>query len=153
MLSALAAKIWWQHYAGIISDAQISYMLERGYSAEALQLQMGAQSQRFLLAEKDDKPLAYGSYTLKTNGKISYCYLNKLYALESARGQGIGKALLGAVVAQARSCGLGLMRLNVNKHNPTVAWYLRQGFTLHSEQVLYIGFGFVMDDYVMELVF
>ncbi len=32
----LAAAIWRSHYPGIISNAQIDYMLERGYSREAL---------------------------------------------------------------------------------------------------------------------
>ena len=43
--------------------------------------------------------------------------------------------------------------LTVNRHN-THAYevYLHKGFTVIREEVNDIGFGFVMDDYIMELI-
>jgi ribosomal protein S18 acetylase RimI-like enzyme len=41
--------------------------------------------------------------------------------------------------------------LNVNKANPTVAFYKKFGFTITEETVAHIGEGYVMDDYIMTL--
>ena len=150
-LSALAEEIWRQHYASIISEAQIAYMLSRGYSEESLLLQMGPKSQFFFVSERGGQMVAYTSFTVKTDGKRTWLYLNKLYSSEAVRGKGIGKALLSRVVEQAQRQGILTIRLNVNRYNPTVAWYLSRGFVVAEEMVLEIGMGYVMDDYVMEL--
>lgn len=150
-ISALAEKAWWQHYPSIISGEQIRYMLARGYSPDSLRQQMTARSQRFLLAELDGVPVAYSGWSIKTDGKETWLYLNKLYAIQEAHGTGAGRLLLDQVRAEAKLRGLGSIRLNVNKYNATVAWYLRRGFTVRQEMVLDIGNGFVMDDYVLEL--
>jgi GNAT superfamily N-acetyltransferase len=126
-------------------------MLERWYSEPALRLQMGPKSQFFFMAEQNQRLVAYTAFTIKSDGKRTYLYLNKLYSLEAVRGQGIGKALLSKVIAEAQKRGILTIRLNVNRHNPTVAWYLAQGFFVAEEMILQIGMGFVMEDYVMEL--
>jgi GNAT superfamily N-acetyltransferase len=150
-LSALAELIWWQHYTVIITEAQISFMLARNYAPEALQIQMQAKSQTFYLAELEGKAVAYGSFTVKTDGKQTWLYLNKLYALQEMRGMGVGKALLEQIKSEAWRRGILGIRLNVNRYNPTVQWYLTQGFTVFREEMLYFGFGFYMDDYILEL--
>ena len=37
----------------------------------------------------------------------------------------------------------------MNKHNPSTGFYARHGFTIEREEVIDIGNGFVMDDFVM----
>ena len=43
--------------------------------------------------------------------------------------------------------------LNVNKYNNALHFYLKQGFFKIREEVIDIGNGYVMDDYVMEKMF
>ena len=41
--------------------------------------------------------------------------------------------------------------LNVNKYNNAIHFYMKQGFTKVKDEVIDIGNGYVMDDYVMEV--
>jgi hypothetical protein len=41
------------------------------------------------------------------------------------------------------------LELNVNKYNKAKDFYYSQGFTLRREEVLDIGEGFIMDDFVL----
>jgi ribosomal protein S18 acetylase RimI-like enzyme len=43
------------------------------------------------------------------------------------------------------------MILNVNRFNPAVSFYEKYGFRTVKEEVIDIGNGFVMDDFVMVL--
>ncbi len=151
LVADLGQRAWWAHYPGIITEGQIRYMLARMYTPNALRQQWMAESQTCLVAEADGVPLAFAAWSVQTDGKQTWVYLNKLYAVPQGKGCGLGKALLAAVVQAARRRGIGRIRLNVNKYNPTTAWYERQGFTLQREEVLDIGNGYVMDDYVLEL--
>jgi len=42
--------------------------------------------------------------------------------------------------------------LNVNRFNPAVSFYEKYGFKIIKEEVIDIGNGYVMDDYVMEML-
>ena len=151
LVADLGTRAWWAHYPGIITEAQIRYMLARMYTPAALLEQWTALSQMCLIAEVAWQPLAFAAWSLQTDGRGTWAYLNKLYAVPEGLGLGLGKALLAEVCAEARRRGLSTLRLNVNKYNPTVAWYERQGFTVLRDEVLDIGNGYVMDDYVLEL--
>ena len=56
-ISELAEKIWWPSYRNIISDEQISFMLNDMYSAESLKVQMNSGIE-FLIVERENIPLA-----------------------------------------------------------------------------------------------
>ena len=49
--------------------------------------------------------------------------------------------------------GLSAIELNVNKHNPTVDIYEHYGFTRIDANLIDIGSGFFIDDYVYRLEF
>jgi diamine N-acetyltransferase len=151
VISAIADAVWWEHYPSVITDAQIAYMLARGYAEDSLRIQLKDKGQVFFMGDLKGKAVAYVSYSLKTDGRQTWVYINKLYALVDSQGSGVGYALLQNIVTEARQRGLSKIRLNVNKKNPTVAWYYRQGFQILREEVLHIGFDMVMDDYVLEL--
>jgi diamine N-acetyltransferase len=62
-ISELAEKIWWPSYRNIISDEQISFMLNDMYSAKSLVEQMSSGIE-FLIVERDKLPLAFAGYSL-----------------------------------------------------------------------------------------
>ena len=125
-IADLAKLSWWEHYPGIISDEQIRFMLSKGYGLEALHTQLTMHSQTFFIAYYEGKPMAYAAYTQKTDGRVMFLYLNKLYAVQEGQGIGMGKALLNVVKDEAHKRGILRIRLNVNRFNPTVAWYKRK---------------------------
>jgi ribosomal protein S18 acetylase RimI-like enzyme len=76
--------------------------------------------------------------------------LGQLYVLESNRGMGLGRFMLGQIEQRARDHGRHLLWLQVNKRNTgAIAFYRAAGFGVVREAVFEIGGGFVMDDYVM----
>jgi ribosomal protein S18 acetylase RimI-like enzyme len=161
-LGLLAAKAWQAAYPGIISQAQIEYMLGRMYNLETIETQIREGHINWLImiegqgnpAEQMGLPdnenwVGYASYGPHPSSADEY-RLHKLYLDPAVKGRGYGKLLLQAVVNRL-TLGTRQLELNVNKLNPAYSFYLRQGFRVRREEVLDIGEGYVMDDYVMVL--
>ena len=145
IIRLLAENTWPDAYGKIISQEQIRYMLDMIYSDDALleQMQKGHQ---FYLAELNDQPIGFASVSEEgTQG----CKLNKLYILPTIQKSGAGKALLEKVIAYTKEKNHTRLFLQVNKQNPAIGFYKRQGFNILSEQVFELDHGFVMDDYIM----
>jgi ribosomal protein S18 acetylase RimI-like enzyme len=153
-LRELAGTIWRQHYAGIVSHAQIDYMLAARFSDEGLREHIQAADRWLELLCVSDQPVGYCGYELANvpgdESRPVAMKLGQLYVLESHRGMGLGKLMLTHVEGVARDLEKSPLWLQVNKKN-TVAlgFYRAMGFEVAREAVFDIGDGFVMDDYVM----
>jgi len=153
-LRELAETIWRQHYAGIISAAQIEYMLAGRFSDEALQEHMQAADRWLELLRASGTPVGYCGYesaSMDGDGRTPAAMkLGQLYVLESHRGLGLGRFMLEYVEGRARELGRRLIWLQVNKQNTAaITFYRSAGFEVVRGAVFAIGGGFVMDDYVM----
>jgi diamine N-acetyltransferase len=147
-IQRLAGIIWRGHYPGIITDAQIEYMLERGYSLPALQRLADTPGYRFDLMKVDGTPVGFASYF--PAAEPATMKLDRIYLLPECHGQGLGRRLIDHVAAVARAAGCTTLILTVNKGNAkAIAFYGRVGFTIREATVVDIGSGFVMDDYVL----
>ena len=145
-ISELAEKIWWPSYKNIISDEQISFMLNDMYSAKSLveQLHSGIE---FLLVERENIPLAFAAYS-ETDMDKQVFKLHKLYVLPTEQGQGTGKKLIEHVSSLAKAKGGKILELNVNRGNPAHHFYSKIGFDIY--QTVDINYyHFVLNDYVM----
>jgi GNAT superfamily N-acetyltransferase len=148
LVRRLADTIWRAHYPGIISVAQIDYMLERFYTAEALAVFMGRDDRGLLLGLVDGEPSAFAAWYMTRNA--AEAKLDKLYVLPSRQRHGLGGRLIHDVAERARNASANALILNVNKHNAqAIRAYERYGFAIAHAEVNDIGSGFVMDDYVM----
>ncbi|NWG38689.1 MAG: GNAT family N-acetyltransferase [Hydrogenophilaceae bacterium] len=147
-LCELAHEIWHAHYPGIIGKAQIDYMLAQRYSAENIRASLvrscwlaawhGQTMIGFAQAFADESP--------------SIWKLDKLYVRPDHQRKGVGRALLGRVTQQAHNVGAARLILRVNKRNTiALAAYAKYGFRIYGQDVLDIGNGFVMDDYLLEM--
>ncbi|WP_439506497.1 GNAT family N-acetyltransferase [Sediminibacterium sp.] len=150
-IQLIAHHTWPSTYGGIISEQQIEYMLDLMYSTESLLQQMLKGHQFYLFeanTEKNDasKVLGFASVSNESAGVFK---LNKLYIVPSAQKTGAGKALLSAVKDYAIQNGGKQLVLQVNKQNPAIEFYKRQGLSILSENVFELEKGFVMDDYIM----
>lgn len=149
IVQELVHKIWPAAYVetGIISLDQMNYMLDRFYSQESLYAQQ-EQGQVFLLAEEDGIFYGFAAYELNcgTPGKTK---LHKIYVLPNTQGKGIGKQLLDEVIEKALAAQNHTLFLNVNKYNKAKSFYEHIGFEVIADEVIDIGQGYVMDDYVM----
>jgi diamine N-acetyltransferase len=145
----LAYKIWPSTYLSIISKAQLDYMLDKFYSVESLKNQMLENDQIFLLIEDNNEYLGFCAYELNV-ADSKKTKLHKIYVLPSTQGKGIGKLLLAEVEKTAKNNKNTSVYLNVNRNNNAQNFYLMQGYTILKTEDIDIGFGYLMEDYVME---
>ena len=143
----LAHAIWPRVYPGIISEAQIDYMLRQRYDLDVLRADV-EKGMCYALIHSDDQNVGFIAFEPRTHEDEAF--LHKLYVLPETAGQGMGAAALNWVSEQAASHELKRLRLFVNKHNVrAVRAYLRNGFIFDRDVITDIGEGFVMDDFVM----
>jgi len=145
----IATITWPDAYGTYISMAQLNYMLDMMYSDDSLLNQMN-NGHQFYIAEHGSEAIGFASVSKEANNA---CKLNKLYVLPTAQKTGAGKALLHKAIEYATVLGANYLYLQVNKQNNAQQFYSKHGFRVREAAVLDIGGGFVMDDYVMELVF
>lgn len=147
-ISALAAEIWWRHYPGIISAAQIEYMLAQRYDPALIRSELKRGDLWWDKLEIGRRIVGFASYFLTaTPGEMK---LDKLYVHPDWQRRGYGGRLIERVCEQARRAGCSRVVLAVNRNNlSAIAGYRKYGFQVREAVVKDIGGGFVMDDYVM----
>ncbi|MBS1189234.1 MAG: GCN5-related N-acetyltransferase [Rhodocyclaceae bacterium] len=146
-IAALAREIWQATYPGIITQAQIDFMLEQRYGVERLYDDI----------EQPDKWLDQAFCAGRRVG-FAFCEicqgefkLDRLYIHPDMQRRGVGGQLVTHTAERARRLGYLALVLTVNKRNDkAIASYRKYGFAIREEVVADIGGGFVMDDYVME---
>ena len=149
VLGGLARHIWLRHYPGIISSAQIEFMLQQRYDAAAIRQQMTLPDNRWVVAQDSESLVGFAHCFPDTD--LQRLKLDKLYVHPDWQRQGVGAALLAWVVTEARRQQRSVIQLRTNKRNLiALAAYRSYGFEIVAEKVTEIGGGFVMDDYVLE---
>ena len=141
---------WPNAFKEILSPHQIKYMMNWMYSDESLQEQMYVKNNRYFLAKENDRFLGYMSieHNCENSGKTK---IHKIYILPDQQKKGIGKLLLYRAIAETKKQNDNAIYLNVNKYNENaIGFYKKNGFFLAKEEVIDIGNGFIMDDYVFE---
>ena len=145
----IATFTWPVAYGSYISKEQLDYMLNMMYSDDSLLDQMN-KGHQFYIAEQHSITIGFASVSKEANNT---CKLNKLYVLPKAQKTGAGKALLQNTINYATSHSAGCLFLQVNKQNNAQDFYRKHGFRVREASILDIGEGYIMDDYIMELVF
>ena len=156
VLRELAGAIWRQRYVGIISAAQIDHMLAGRFSDAALREHVRAADRWLELLRVSGTPVGYCGCELTSvdsdgsEASSAAMKLGQLYVLESHRGMGLGRFMLGHVESRGRELGGRMVWLQVNRKNTgAIGFYRSAGFGIVREAVFEIGGGFVMDDYLM----
>lgn len=155
IIKDLAYTIWPNTYDEILSRKQLDYMLDTFYSIANLEKQMD-NSQVFELLLEDANVIGFVAYELNCNFENlsqPLTKIHKIYLLPEMQGKGFGKCMIDEIVKIAKSNNQKGIFLNVNKYNPAKFFYEKLGFVISKEEVIDIGNGYVMDDYVMEYLF
>ena len=78
-----------------------------------------AESLSMFVARADERMLAFATCLIhrSTWARHGYCYLEDLYVDESARGQGVARALIAAVAEEARERGASRLYWVTHGHN------------------------------------
>lgn len=145
----LTKKIWPVAYGEILSKAQLEYMIDKFYNETALR-ELIQKGHVFYLAQDDNgKDLGFVSYEI--NSEPNKTKIHKIYVLPETQGTGLGKQFFELVKEKALENNQNAIFLNVNKYNNAINFYTKLGFIKVKDEVIDIGNGYVMDDYVMEI--
>lgn len=145
----LTKKIWPVAYGTILSKAQLDFMIQKFYNETALQ-ELMQKGHVFYLAQ-DEKENYVGFVSYEINSVPDKTKIHKIYVLPETQGTGLGRQFFELVKEQAKENNQKAIFLNVNKYNNALHFYTKLGFTIIKDEVIDIGEGYVMDDYVMEL--
>ena len=147
-VASLGERIWRQHYASIISLAQIEYMLAGRYTPEKLAAYVGASDRWLFVVRDHGAPVGYFSYAHTSPDEMK---LEQLYLLAETRGRGLGARMMSHVEGHARDLGCTRVVLTVNRHNTgAIAMYEHRRYAVREAAVFDIGGGYVMDDFIMQ---
>ena len=149
-LADLAFGIWHECFPGIITEAQIDYMIDRFQSYEAMCRQIESEGYHYFFICDGDEIAGYTGYRIEPEERRMF--LSKLYLRADQRGKGLSSSVIDSLQDICRREGLECIRLTVNIHNhQAIKVYRHKGFVTVFDQKADIGSGFFMDDHVMEL--
>ena len=149
LIRSIALNTWPHTFANILTPDQIEYMLEMMYSISSLEDQLNVRGHEFAIGFEDNKPVGFAGYEL--NIEKSVIKIHKLYFLPEAQGKGYGKSMIDYLIEASLKYNIENITLNVNRFNKAIGFYNHLGFKISGEEVIDIGSGYVMDDYVMHL--
>ena len=149
-IHSLASVVFPHTYKTILSSQQIIYMMKWMYSEDSLRRQMVHEGHIYYIAYHHDKPVGYLSIQPENEHIF---HLQKLYVLPTFQAMHLGKQLFKQAIKAIKelhptACQ---MRLNVNRNNTALAFYLKMGMTKIGEGDFPIGNGYYMNDYIMAM--
>ena len=143
----LAYRIWPKTYGHIISQDQMTYMLNWMYSLETLETNFNKNHTYICLSSTG---IDIGFLDLETNDpELGNMKIHKIYVLPEFHGKGFGYELMKKARDFALENDMNSLTLQVNRDNKAVDFYKRYGFEIIDEKDFYIGNGFYMNDFVM----
>jgi len=144
----LAEKIWPSAYGTILSEEQLSYMLNWMYSIETLEKSFDKGNEFYCAFHNNHE---VGFFELEfSNEYPNTVKLQKIYVLPSEQKNGLGTKLLQFGLILSKNKGAKRIILQVNRANKAVEFYLKNNFCIISEEDFPIGNDYYMNDYVME---
>ncbi|EYB69418.1 Acetyltransferase [Deinococcus phoenicis] len=121
---------WQETYTGLMPPDFLARMTDGAAHERRRQMWEGAATdpaQIVLVAEQDGAVIAFASGGPARDHPGVDAELYTLYALKSAHGQGLGRALLHALAQELQAGGARNLALWVLDVNPTRQWYARLG--------------------------
>jgi ribosomal protein S18 acetylase RimI-like enzyme len=145
----LTKEIWPVAYGEILSKAQLDYMIDKFYNETALRELIQKGHVFYLAQDSNDNYVGFVSYEI--NSEPNKTKIHKIYVLPETQGTGLGRQFFELVKDKAIENNQNAIFLNVNKYNNAIHFYTKLGFSKVKDEVIDIGNGYVMDDYVMEV--
>ncbi|GMA15776.1 GNAT family N-acetyltransferase [Deinococcus metallilatus] len=121
---------WRETYTGLLPQEFLAGMTDdaaRERRQRMWEVLAADPSQIVLVTQQDGEVVAFASGGPARDHPGVDAELYTLYALKSAHGQGLGRALLHALARELHLGGANSLALWVLDQNPTRQWYARQG--------------------------
>ena len=159
-IAGIAKITWTEHYTSLIGSAQVAYMIEKFQSVSAITNQI-QQGYRYYLIQFDGQAAGYISILLQPMEKSPLpsgpmeksLFLSKFYVEKPYRGRHIATQTIAFIKEICKKEELHKIWLTANKQNrSSLEVYEHLGFTRARDVITDIGEGYVMDDYIMEVI-
>lgn len=124
-------------------------MLDTVYNENSIREAIESGGQHFILLAEHGVLQGFASYG-PFEGRFDTWKIFKLYVLPENHGRGFGKKLVDEIISRAKQVNVNSLVLNVNRNNPALSFYKRNGFSIWREEDIPIG-PYWMNDYVMRL--
>lgn len=137
-IAAIHVQSWRETYTGLIAPDFLSRMTDesaRQNREKSWQATISQGREDVFVAEQGGEVVAFASVGPARDHPGYASELMTLYSLQRVQRQGIGKALLRAVMEQVRGQGGKNLALWVLASNPTRQWYAAQGAREAGEKV------------------
>lgn len=100
---------------------------------------------------QDENDNFVGFLSFEINSAPNKTKIHKIYVLPEIQGTGLGRQFFELAKQKAKENNQKAIFLNVNKYNSALYFYTKLGFSNVNDEVIDIGEGYIMDDYVMEI--
>jgi diamine N-acetyltransferase len=145
-LAALAERTFRDSFSDENSAADMDAYVQGSFSLDRIRDELADDANTFLLAFVDDADEPAGYAKLRagpTDPSVTGpdpVELERLYVERNAIGQGVGAALMQAVLGAARLADRRTLWLGVWEHNPrAISFYERWGFEVVGDHVFRLG--------------
>ena len=146
-VASMADEVYHEHYAGIISNEQIDYMVKEYQSVEAITEQIHKAGIDYFILNNNECNVGYFAIKMEEDR----IFISKLYVLKDFRNQGYAKQAYQCLKGLSEAMNLKHIYLYTHKKNvETIAVYEKLGLKKVESLVNDFGNGFVMDDYKMQ---
>jgi len=152
LIKDLAKRSWENAYAEILSQEQMKYMLDTMYCEAEISEQLKNINYYYYLIFDEVLNVFDGFLGYENHYENQTTKLHRIYLVPESKGKGLGKKTLEFLNEKVKESNDKRIILNVNKYNSAQKFYESQGYNVYDEGVFDIGNGYVMDDYLMEMI-
>lgn len=146
LIRDIAEKTWPEAFSNILSQGQISYMLTRMYDQKVLRGEMKNHHLMYFLINDHQ---GFTSIEIDFDPERKLAKIHKFYILPEFQRSGLGRKVMEFLTRLAREKEQKGLILNVNKYNSANRFYEKTGFIKWKSELIDIGSGYVMDDYIL----
>lgn len=146
IVADIARRTFYDAFAADNEARSIDEYIEASFNEQRIRNELSDTSNTFLLACRDEENAPVGYAKLRRGGVSGYLLpdnpieIERLYADQSATGQGIGSALMEACLTAAAKAGFDNIWLGVWENNTGgIRFYERWGFREFGRKVFYMG--------------
>lgn len=152
-LQAIARATFSETFRGDNSSASLQKYLAQHFNLEQVQKELDTEESTFYFAQQGETITGYLKLNQGTAQKEIYLEnaleIERIYALASTHGKGVGLALCEQAVDMAQAGGFAWIWLGVWEKNPrAIRFYTKNGFTPFSTRTFVLGDD-AQDDVVM----
>ncbi len=143
-LAAISRKTFYDSFAAANTAEDMQQHLEDYYADNIIKAELDDPQNIFLLAYEENELVGYCKLTEKAKPEAAALpapiEIERIYALQTVIGKGIGKALMEACIQQGIDKNKSSIWLGVWEHNPrAIGFYTKWGFEKFGEHVFVVG--------------